>query len=103
MDFLQKYQEKINELCRKYHVKTLHVFGSAVTDRFTDESDIDMLVLFEPIPLGEYFSNYMGFKEELEALFHRAVDLAEDQAIKNPVFRNIVDREKKMIYERKSA
>jgi predicted nucleotidyltransferase len=45
----------------------------------------------------------MDFKEQLEALFGRSVDLVENQAIRNPIFRRIVDREKQLIYERKSA
>jgi len=39
----------------------------------------------------------------LEALFGRSVDLVENQAVKNPIFRRVIDREKQLIYERKSA
>jgi hypothetical protein len=45
----------------------------------------------------------MDFKEELEKLLKRPIDLVENQAIRNPIFRRIVDREKQLIYERKSA
>jgi predicted nucleotidyltransferase len=45
----------------------------------------------------------MDFKEELEKILSRPVDLVENQAIRNPIFRRIVDRDKKLIYERKSA
>jgi predicted nucleotidyltransferase len=81
----------------------LYLFGSALTSQFNEASDIDLLVQFSQVDLLEYFDNYMDFKEELEALFNRPVDLVEDQAIKNPVFRRIVDRQKRLIYERKSA
>jgi len=43
----------------------------------------------------------MDFKEKLEKLFYRSVDLVENQAIKNPIFRKVVDRDKQLIYERK--
>ena len=45
----------------------------------------------------------MELKEELEQLFMRPVDLVENQAIRNPIFRKVVEREKHLIYERKSA
>jgi predicted nucleotidyltransferase len=53
--------------------------------------------------LMDYFDNYMDLKGPLEQLFERKVDLVENQAIKNPIFRRIVDREKQLVYERKSA
>jgi uncharacterized protein len=103
MTLIELYQNQINALCLKYHVKTLHIFGSALTDRFNEQSDVDMLVLFEQFDLSEYFNNYMGLKEDLENLMKRPVDIVEEQAIRNPIFRTVVDRDKKLVYERKSA
>jgi predicted nucleotidyltransferase len=51
----------------------------------------------------EYFDNYMDLKENLEQLFKRPVELVENQAIRNPIFRMVVDREKQLFYERKSS
>jgi predicted nucleotidyltransferase len=45
----------------------------------------------------------MDLKEKLEILFKRKVDLVENQAVRNPIFRKILDREKVLVYERKSA
>ena len=45
----------------------------------------------------------MDFKESLELLFKRPVDLVENHAIRNPIFRKVVDREKQLFYERKSS
>ena len=73
------------------------------TDKFSTKSDIDFLVQFEKIDILEYFDNYMDFKENLEKLFGRSVDLLENQAIRNPVFRKVIDREKKLVYEREST
>lgn len=94
---------KLFELCNKHKVKKLYLFGSALTDKFSDISDIDFLIQFHTMDLNNYFDNYMDFKDELENLFNRKVDLVENQAIKNPVFRKIVDRDKQLIYEGKSA
>ena len=81
----------------------LYIFGSALTDRFTDDSDIDFLVEFENVDIQDYFDNYMDFKEKLEALLNRQIDLVENQAIRNPIFRMVIDRDKRLVYERKSA
>ena len=81
----------------------LYMFGSILDDRFTDESDVDFLVEFENVDVQNYFDNYMDFKEKLEIVLDRQVDLVENQAIRNPIFRRVIDRDKRLIYERKSA
>ena len=96
-------KDRIFELCDNHKVKELYLFGSALTERFHDSSDIDMLIQFYQVDLMEYFDNYMDLKEKLEQLFKRPVDLVENQAIRNPIFRRVVDREKQLIYERKSS
>ena len=103
MNIIEKNKDRIFELCDKHEVKELYLFGSVLTDEFNDSSDIDMLIQFNPIDLTKYFDNYMDLKEKLEDILKRPVDLVENQAIKNPIFRKIVDREKKLLYERKSA
>jgi hypothetical protein len=45
----------------------------------------------------------MDFKEKLETLLNRQVDLVENQAIRNPIFRRVIDRDKRLVYDRKSA
>jgi hypothetical protein len=45
----------------------------------------------------------MDFKEKLESVLNREVDIVENQAVRNPIFRRILDRDKILIYERKSA
>jgi len=103
MELVERNTDKLIELCANHKVGQLYLFGSALTNQFNDSSDIDLLVQFNQVDLLEYFDNYMDFKEQLEALFGRSVDLVENQAIRNPIFRRIVDREKQLIYERKSA
>ena len=65
--------------------------------------NIDFLVQFDTIDLLDYFDNYMDFKEKLEALLGRSVDLLENQAIRNPIFRQVLDRDKRLVYDRKTA
>ena len=103
MNLIDNYRSQIIELCDKHNVKELYLFGSVLTDRFNDSSDIDMLIQFNQVELLEYFDNYMDLKEKLEKLFNRQVDLVENQAIRNPIFRKVLDREKRLLYERKGA
>ena len=103
MKLIDDNREKLFELCDRHKVKELYLFGSILTERFIDSSDIDVLVQFSDIELEEYFDNYMDFKEQLELLFEREIDLVENQAIRNPIFRRVVDREKKLVYERKDS
>jgi predicted nucleotidyltransferase len=103
MNLIDKNINAIKELCDKHKVEELYIFGSFLTNDFNESSDVDLLIQFGKIDLNDYFDNYMDLKEELEALLNRPIDLVENHAIKNPIFRRIVDREKKLVYERKSA
>ena len=102
MKLIELNLEKIYELCRKYKVKSLSVFGSILTDRFNDESDIDLLVDFEPFDPDslefDYVSNYFDLQASLESLFGRKIDLIEDGDQLNPLFRKLVYARKRLIY-----
>lgn len=60
MKLIELNLEKIFELCRKFHVKKLWVFGSILTPRFNENSDVDLCVDFdwENIPLLESANNF---------------------------------------------
>lgn len=92
--------QKIISLCKKYRVKSLYAFGSILTDRFNDDSDVDMLVDFDTHDheQWDYVGNYFGFRDALEAIFGRKVDLIEERGIRNPLFRQSIDAKKHYIY-----
>lgn len=96
---LQKYIEDIKRLCRKHKVHRLYAFGSALTDRFTEESDIDLMVDFEPIDVLQYADNYFDLKFSLENMFNRRVDLLEEKAVRNPYFMQAVSDKRQLVYE----
>src|SRR5690554_5998833 len=98
MDIIEKNIEKINALCLKYNVSELYAFGSVLTNRFSKESDIDLLVDFENIDSFGYADNYFDFKFALESLLSRKVDLLEKKAIKNPFLKKSIDSSKKLVY-----
>ena len=103
MDLIEINRNDISTLCENHKVKQLFLFGSVLSDRFNNSSDIDMLVQFSNVDLLDYFDNYMDLKDKFEQLLNRTIDLVENQAIRNPVFRKVIDRDKVLIYERKSA
>jgi len=90
--------EDLKKLCATYNVEKMYLFGSALNSNFNKESDIDLLVKFKSIELSSYFDNYMDFKENLEKLFDRDVDLVEEQTLKNPILINAINKSKKLIY-----
>jgi len=94
---------KIRNLCIKHKVKELYLFGSYVTDNYNKDSDIDFLVEFEGVDLLDYFNNYMDFKESLETILDKDIDLVENSAIRNPIFRKSIERNKRLIYERENS
>ncbi|MDE6684346.1 MAG: nucleotidyltransferase domain-containing protein [Duncaniella sp.] len=100
MKLIELNLQRILDLCRKHKVKTLSVFGSILTDRFNDQSDVDLLVDFEPVDHDnfDYVGNYFDFKESLELLFNRKVDLIEYGKNLNPIFKLLVDNQKRVIY-----
>lgn len=100
MKIIELNIQSIFELCHRYRVKTLSVFGSILTDRFNDESDIDLLVDFEPIDHEkfDYVSNYFNLRDALECLFNRKVDLIEEKGLRNKYFIANVNRNKQIIY-----
>jgi len=98
MNFIEQKSSIILELCKKHRVRNLYAFGSVLTDKFTDQSDIDLIVDFKRMPLKVYSDNYYDFKFSLEDMLNRPVDLLEYKAIKNPYFLENINNQKKLIY-----
>lgn len=76
MRLIELNLKQIFALCRKHKVRTLSVFGSILTDRFNENSDVDLLVDFEPVnhKTFDYVTNYFGLRDALESLFQRKVE-----------------------------
>ena len=78
---LTSHREELRELCRRFHVRRLDVFGSAARggDFDTARSDVDFLVEFAA--QGDDLAHLLDFKQALEALLGRRVDLVDRKAI----------------------
>ena len=67
---LQALQPELSALCRRYRVRRLDVFGSAATGKARADSDIDLLVEFEPMSEG-YADAYFGLQGALQTLLRK--------------------------------
>ena len=98
---LEARRAELRELCLRYRVRRLDVFGSAATGRGFDpqSSDLDFLVEFEPDQdLGPWLSHYFDLQDELQRLFGQSVDLVMASALKNPFFAREVNRTRRPLY-----
>jgi predicted nucleotidyltransferase len=101
---MQKILEnKINDLkriCLTLDVKRLYVFGSVVSDKFREDSDIDFLISFaENLSIEQYTDNYFALQYELRDLFEREIDIITERTLSNPYFIESIDETKELIYE----
>ena len=88
-------QEKITAFCQKHHICKLAFFGSVLRDDFRPDSDIDVLVEFQPgfTPGLSFFT----MQDELSKILGRKVDLNTPKFISN-YFRDEVQKEAKIAY-----
>ncbi len=97
-DIVTKNIDNIKKLCIKYNVLLLYVFGSVLTKRYSLYSDIDFIVKFKKIPIKQYADFFFGFKEELEKITGKKIDLVEEETIKNPYLLEEIIKKRKKIY-----
>ncbi len=90
--------DKIRALCISHNVKSLFAFGSVCTDRFNEDSDIDLLISFNPMEFGEYADTYFQIAEKFESILHRPVDLVTEKSLSNPYFIESINQTKTLIY-----
>lgn len=106
IDLIQNNIDAIADACKQHHVEELFLFGSAARKNdFTDNSDIDILVNFKPLPLNsneEVFyvvENRDKLQERLKKIFKREIDLIEENRISNKYLRCLINKDKKLLYE----
>ncbi|WP_395043118.1 nucleotidyltransferase family protein [Flavobacterium sp.] len=98
MEIIDNNIEDLKRLCTMFNVEKMYLFGSALNSTFNKKSDLDLLVKFKEIELSEYFDNYINFKEKLESLFGREVDLLEEQTLRNPILIKSINKSKELVY-----
>jgi hypothetical protein len=88
---------KIEDFCRRWKIKEFALFGSVLREDFRPDSDVDVLVSFEPDG-GITFDNRVEMLDELAEIFGREVDMVEKDAIRNPFRRYDILTTKEVVY-----
>ncbi len=102
MKLIERNMESIIALCRKCKVAKLWVFGSILTDRFNEHSDVDFSVYFDSETIRheqlDYAQLFFDLWDGLKVLLDREVDIVFDDCVQNPYFRKELDATKQLIY-----
>lgn len=89
--------QKVEDLCKKWGITELALFGSILRDDFGPDSDVDVLVSFTPnISLSLF--DFLEIQDELSQMFGRKVDLVEKQGMRNPFRRREILRSCRVIF-----
>jgi len=97
---LEQRKSELIAICQALNVKRLYAFGSVVSKKFRDDSDIDFLISFsENLSVDEYTKNYFTLHYKLRELFNREIDIVTERTLSNPYFIESINESKKLIYE----
>lgn len=97
--FITEKREEIAELCRRYHVIRLSIFGSAARDDFDPAtSDVDVIVEFDEMPIHGYADNRWALRNELVKRLGREVDLLTWQSVTNPYLLQSIESNQQTLY-----
>lgn len=100
IQLIEDKREQLIDLCRKYRVYRLDLFGSAAKGTFdAGTSDLDFIARFEGTRESDYAERFYYFAESLEALFGRPVDVLTEAMIQNPYFREDVEAARTTVLE----
>lgn len=89
-------ENRLADLCRRYHVKELALFGSTARGEMKPDSDIDLLVEFLPNSQVDLV-DYAGLMLDLSSLLGHKVDLVSKNGLK-PLIRDSVLRDARLVY-----
>lgn len=85
---------------KKHKIVRAFLFGSAISEQFNKDSDIDLLVAMQsdidPVEAGEHF---WDLYYDLKKLFNREVDILSERSLKNPYLIQELDQKKLLVYE----
>jgi hypothetical protein len=99
IDLIERHRPQIEELCRRYQVKRLELFGSAASGEFDPAtSDVDFFYELDEQESTNYADRFFDLKDDLEKLLGRKVDLVSAKDAKNPYFLQVANRHRLTLY-----
>ncbi|MEG4420305.1 nucleotidyltransferase family protein [Microcoleus sp. LAD1_D5] len=96
-DRLKVSLDAIAQFCQRWNIVEFALFGSVLRDDFRPDSDVDVLVTYDPSHRLT-LSHLLGMQEEIEHLFQRSVDLVEKKLLENPYLRSNILKTHQVIY-----
>jgi uncharacterized protein len=90
-------RDRLDEFCRRWRIQELALFGSVLRSDFRSDSDVDVLVTFEPEAPWTLW-DLSRMRTELKEIFGREVDLVEKKALRNPFRRQAILEGQRVIY-----
>jgi len=96
---LEEKRQAVVQACRRFGVARMYVFGSALRDDFRPgDSDVDLLVEFEPMNPHDLVDAYFDLLNELRSILDAPVDLVMSDAVKNRYIAADIERTKQVLY-----
>lgn len=89
--------DKLADFCRKWKVRELSLFGSVLREDFREDSDVDVMVVFNPDAPWSYWE-WPDMTDELRTIFGRKIDLVEKRSITNPFRRHHIMNHHEVVY-----
>jgi uncharacterized protein len=90
-------RDRLAGFCRRWRIQELALFGSVLRSDFRPDSDVDVLVTFEPDAPWTLW-DLSRMRAELKELFGREVDLIEKKGLRNPFRRRAILADQRVIY-----
>jgi uncharacterized protein len=91
--------DRLVELCKRWKIVELSLFGSVLRDDFGPDSDVDVMIALADDATLDYFEDWLKIQDELSALFgHRRIDLVERKRIVNPFIRHHAITNRQVLY-----
>ena len=89
--------DAIESFCRRWQIREMSLFGSVLRDDFRPESDVDILVTFEPEAHWSLW-DFIDLRDELSRLFQREVDVVSERGLRNPFRRHEILGSRQVVY-----
>ena len=94
---VQVPQDRIEAFCRKWKIREFALFGSVLRDDFRPDSDVDVLVTFDP-DADHSFGDWLDMQDELAEMFGRKVDMVRKELIENRFIRRHIMNNHQILY-----
>ena len=92
-----KYEDVVR-ICEKYHISELSIFGSAIREDFHENSDVDILVVWEDYMNKNDSWDFITIVDDFEELLGREVDVIDKECIRNPIRREEIMSTHEVVY-----